>query len=103
MSDGEIVKAVLEDLHKLMDIQEEPEFTIVSRWKEAMPQYLVGHGERIAAAKNEVQDALPMVQIAGGSFEGFGLPACVDQGKAAAKLLLERFVAESLSMEGTAK
>lgn len=103
LSDGEIVKAVLEDLHKLMDIQEEPEFTIVSRWKEAMPQYLVGHGERIAAAKKEVQDALPMVQIAGGSFEGFGLPACVDQGKAAAKLLLERFVAESLSMEGTAK
>lgn len=103
LSDGEIVKAVLEDLHKLMGIQGDPEFTIVSRWKEAMPQYLVGHEERIAAAKKEVQEALPMVQIAGGSFEGFGLPACVDQGKAAAKLLLERFAAEPLSMEGTAK
>lgn len=103
LSDGEIVKAVLEDMHKLMDIHGDPKFTVVSRWKEAMPQYLVGHGERVALAKKEVQDALPMVQIAGGSFEGFGLPACVDQGRAAANQLLERFTAESFSMEGTAK
>ena len=102
LSDKEIVKAVLEDLHKLLDIQGEPELTVVSRMKEAMPQYLVGHEERIATAKKELQDALPMVQIAGGSFEGFGLPACVDQGKAAANQLIGRFTAESISTEGNA-
>lgn len=99
LSDKEIVKAVLEDLHKLLDIQAEPEFTVVSRMKEAMPQYVVGHEERIALAKKELREVLPMVQIAGGSFEGFGLPACVDQGKAAASQLIEQFTAESFSRE----
>lgn len=99
LSDQEIVKAVLEDLHKLLDIQADPELTVVSRMKEAMPQYTVGHGERVALAKKELHEALPMVQIAGGSFEGFGLPACVDQGKAAADQLIEQFTAEPFSME----
>ncbi len=101
LSDSEIVKAVLEDLQKLLDIRESPEFTVVSRMKEAMPQYLVGHGERIALAKKEVQTALPMLQIAGGSFEGFGLPACVNQGKAAASQLIERFKALPSDLEET--
>ncbi len=35
-----------------MDITEDPEFTIVSRWKEAMPQYTVGHNERMKKAHN---------------------------------------------------
>ncbi|EIM05465.1 protoporphyrinogen oxidase [Planococcus antarcticus DSM 14505] len=103
LSDQEIVKAVLEDLHKLLDIQANPEFTVVSRMKEAMPQYIVGHVERVALAKKELLEALPMVQIAGGSFEGFGLPACVDQGKAAANQLIERFTAEPFSMEGNSQ
>lgn len=100
LSDGEIVKAVLEDLQKLLGVEGKPEFTVVSRMKEAMPQYLVGHDGRVAEAKKELHEALPMVQIAGGSFEGFGLPACVDQGKAAANQLIERFTAELLSVEG---
>ncbi|ALS79289.1 protoporphyrinogen oxidase [Planococcus kocurii] len=103
LSDGEIVKAVLEDLQKLLDIQLIPEFTVVSRWKEAMPQYLVGHDERVALAKKELQYAFPQVQVAGGSFEGFGLPACVDQGKAAATQLLKLFSAETPTTEGNTK
>ncbi|WP_142828778.1 protoporphyrinogen oxidase [Planococcus soli] len=103
LSDKEIVKAVLEDLNKLLNIQANPELTVVSRMKEAMPQYIVGHEERIALAKKELREALPMVQIAGGSFEGFGLPACVDQGKAAANKLIEQFTAEPFSMEGNSQ
>ena len=46
-TEEELVQLVLEDLRKTMDITEDPEFTVVSRWKEAMPQYTVGHNERM--------------------------------------------------------
>lgn len=46
-TEEELVQLVLEDLRKTMDITENPEFTVVSRWKEAMPQYTVGHNERM--------------------------------------------------------
>ena len=51
-TEEELVQLVLEDLRKTMDITEDPEFTIVSRWKEAMPQYTVGHNERMKSSQH---------------------------------------------------
>ncbi|RXI99904.1 protoporphyrinogen oxidase [Anaerobacillus alkaliphilus] len=81
-SDEEISNAVLADLNKTMQIDEKPEFTIIRRWKEAMPQYVVGHKQRMEELKEQLQKQLPGVYVAGGSFEGIGLPDCIDQGEA---------------------
>lgn len=89
LSDSEIEKVVLADLRKTTKIDGNPLFTIVTRWKQAMPQYVVGHKESIAAAKQEVHEAFPMVKLAGSSLEGLGLPDCIDQGKAAVSEVLE--------------
>ncbi|WP_075619885.1 protoporphyrinogen oxidase [Paenisporosarcina indica] len=89
LSDSELEKVVLADLRKTTKIDGDPLFTVVTRWKKASPQYVVGHKERIAKVKQEVQQAFPMVKIAGSSFEGLGLPDCVDQGKAAVGEMLE--------------
>lgn len=87
-SDEEIVKVVLEDLRKTMNITEEPEWAIISRWEEAMPQYTVGHKERIAASKEYMKKNLPGVFFGGGSYEGSGLPDCIDQGIVAVENVL---------------
>ena len=50
LSDDEIVKIVLDDLAKTMNITMDPELVVVSRWNDAMPQYTVGHKERMAKA-----------------------------------------------------
>ncbi|MCH1626837.1 protoporphyrinogen oxidase [Fredinandcohnia quinoae] len=88
-SDDEIIKVVLDDLNKTMDITEQPEFTVISRWKDAMPQYTVGHKERIEFVKKNVQEQLPGVYLAGSSYEGLGLPDCIDQGEAAVEQVLQ--------------
>ncbi|UYX53553.1 protoporphyrinogen oxidase [Bacillus thuringiensis] len=87
-TDEEIVQLVLEDLQKTMDITEDPEFTIVSRWKEAMPQYTVGHKERMKKLTTFMEKELPGVYLAGSSYAGSGLPACINQGELAAKHVL---------------
>ncbi len=89
LSDEEIINIVLKDLNKTMNITEKPEFSIVSRWKKAMPQYNVGHLEMMENVKNSLAKELPGVFLAGGSFEGVGIPACIDQGEKAAEKVLK--------------
>lgn len=85
LSDDEIVNIVMKDLNQIMDIKEKPEFFVVSRWNKMMPQYNVGHLEMMETVKNSLTEELPGVFLAGGSFEGVGIPGCIDQGENAVK------------------
>jgi len=87
-SDDEIIKVVLDDLNKTMDITASPEFSIVTRWKEAMPQYTVGHLDRLQSIDQAMQNELPGVFMAGASYRGLGIPDCIDQGEAAVEKVL---------------
>lgn len=81
--DHEIIAAVLEDLNKIMKIDKKPDFTVVSRWKEAMPQYNVGHQEKILEVNTKIMKSYPGMFLAGASYSGVGIPDCIDQGKMA--------------------
>ncbi|MBE4906722.1 protoporphyrinogen oxidase [Bacillus luteolus] len=87
-TDEEIIKVVLDDLTKTMDIDSQPEFTMVTRWKDSMPQYTVGHKERIENLKQHMRDELPGVFLAGSSYSGLGIPDCIDQGEEAVSHVL---------------
>ncbi|MDR7240585.1 protoporphyrinogen oxidase [Neobacillus drentensis] len=89
LSDDEIINIALRDLNKTMNITEKPLFHVVTRWKQAMPQYNVGHIERMKSVKESLAKELPGVFLAGGSYEGVGIPDCIDQGEAAVKKVLE--------------
>ena len=82
-SDEEIVDIALNDLNQTMDITQKPEFSIVTRWYDAMPQYKVGHKDRLNEITEQLKQHLPGVLLAGGSYRGIGLPDCIDQGEAA--------------------
>lgn len=88
MSDEEITKVVLRDLKKTMKITQEPEFSVITRWKNAMPQYTVGHKERIAEVRTAMDRKLPGVYLAGSSYEGVGVPDCIGQGEKAVEDVL---------------
>lgn len=89
LSDNEIQNIVLNDLNKIMNITQPPEFTVVTRWKDARAQYTVGHKERIHRIKESLRSELPGVFVAGASFEGLGVPDCIDQGEQAVVDVLE--------------
>ena len=88
LPDSEIEKIVLKDLGEILGLEGQPEFCIITRWKEDRPQYRVGHKEKILRAKQELHEQFPMIQLAGASYNGVGLPDCIDQGVAAMENIL---------------
>jgi protoporphyrinogen/coproporphyrinogen III oxidase len=97
LSDDRIIKIVLDDLKKTMDITMNPDFAIISRWKNSMPQYTVGHKQRLADILKHMKTDLPGVFLAGSSYGGVGLPDCIDQGEAAVKDVLEFLTGKDFS------
>ncbi|MGG1688102.1 protoporphyrinogen oxidase [Pseudalkalibacillus sp. NRS-1564] len=82
-SDEEIVQTVLNDLNQIMEIEGHPEFYRITRWRQSMPQYEVGHRNRIQTVISGIEKKMPGVFLAGASYNGVGLPDCIDQGEAA--------------------
>ena len=54
----------------------------VSRWGGALPQYLVGHRDRIARLRGELA-GLPGLALAGAALDGVGIAACMGSATAA--------------------
>ena len=92
LPDSEIEKIVLADLSKIIGIKGEPDFSVITRWKEDRPQYRVGHKQRIETARTELATKFPLVKLAGASYDGVGLPDCINQGrKAVTEILTDLF------------
>jgi oxygen-dependent protoporphyrinogen oxidase len=89
LSDDRIIQIVLDDLSRTMDIGMQPEFAVVSRWKDSMPQYTVGHKQRLETIRKHIKSELPGLFLASASYGGVGLPDCIDQGEEAVKDVLE--------------
>lgn len=85
LPDGELVQAVRADLRRVLGIAAEPVFAEITRWPDSMPQYPVGHRERIAAFREALRARMPGVFAAGAGFSGVGLPDCIAQGREAAE------------------
>lgn len=81
--DETIISKVRKDLKTISRIEDEPVYTQVSRWKQAMPQYGIGHATWMEHMEKEIQNQWPGLFFAGASYRGIGIPDCIDQGKQA--------------------
>ncbi|GLO65613.1 protoporphyrinogen oxidase [Oceanobacillus sp. E9] len=81
LTDEEITAIVLKDLNKVMKIKGEPLFHEVTRFKNARPQYHVGHLEIVHEVRHYVDHYLPGFILTGSSYDGTGIPDCIEHGK----------------------
>jgi protoporphyrinogen/coproporphyrinogen III oxidase len=103
MPDEEIVSEVLGELEQMLghvgrfDAFEgiagfgalgQPSRAVVTRYPDAFPQYLVGHLGRVAAMEAAAA-SLPALALAGSSYRGIGVPACVASGRRAGRLVAD--------------
>lgn len=87
-TDSEIVNIVRDDLSKMMKFYGDPDFSIVNRLPQSMPQYHVGHINKIKEIQEHIATTYPRLRITGVPFEAVGLPDCVAQAEEAAKSIL---------------
>ncbi|MDA8149072.1 MAG: protoporphyrinogen oxidase [Actinomycetota bacterium] len=83
LDDDELTTAVLAELGTIVPLSSGAIATSVTRWAGAFPQYAVGHLERMATIDGEIAD-LPGLALAGATYRGVGIPACIGTGREAA-------------------
>jgi oxygen-dependent protoporphyrinogen oxidase len=83
LNEGELLARVLRDLRDLLGIERAPLFAEVTKWERSMPQYHVGHLERVKRIETCLA-ALPGLVLAGNAYSGLGIPDCIRSGEAAA-------------------
>jgi protoporphyrinogen/coproporphyrinogen III oxidase len=88
LDDGPLVEAVLGDLAVTMALRGRPDEVRVTRWDASFPQYRPGHLDRVADIDADLAAAAPGLAVTGAAFRGLGVPACIRQGRAAARHLL---------------
>ena len=88
-SDDELVSIALKDMKGTVDISSEPDFAVVSRWPNAMPQYPVGHKRWLQDVNKRLTEEYPGIYLAGASYDGIGIPDCIRQGMEAAKKVMK--------------
>jgi oxygen-dependent protoporphyrinogen oxidase len=87
--DAELRALAHRDVAALLGIAGDPVLARVWRHPAAMPQYDVGHLDRLAAIEARL-DALPGLALAGGAYQGVGIADCVRSGEGAAERLVAR-------------
>ena len=88
--DDELIAIARRELARTLGLTTEPAQALVVRHPQALPQYEVGHVDRIAAARRAVKQVLPGVELAGNAYGGVGLPSCISGAHAAAERVLSR-------------
>jgi oxygen-dependent protoporphyrinogen oxidase len=87
-TDEELVEVALHDLADAIGLSVRPVDAHVQRWGGGLPQYAVGHLDRVAAIRAEV-GRLPGLAVCGAAYDGVGIPACIASGqRAAAEVLM---------------
>ena len=88
-SDAELVQTVLAEFRDILGLNPfaKPLFSRVFRWHLGMPQYTLGHLDRVALIEDRC-DRIPGFVIAGGSYRGVGVPNCIESGERAVSKIL---------------
>jgi oxygen-dependent protoporphyrinogen oxidase len=88
LDETEMATRVEADLRELLGIREDPCLIEVAKWERSMPQYEVGHLERVSDIE-KLAGELPGLALAGNAYRGAGIPDCVRSGEKAAEAMLK--------------
>lgn len=88
MPDGDLVRAVRSQLRDLLGVRADPLRVWVYRHDRGIPQYEVGHLERLARIEQGLR-ALPGVFLCHNAYRGIALNDCAREAKATAEAVME--------------
>jgi len=87
LADGPLVDLVRREIAGVIGARGTPVIVQIDRWAGAMPQYHVGHLDRVVTINDRLA-TLPGLAVAGAAYEGVGIPQVIASGQAAARVVL---------------
>jgi oxygen-dependent protoporphyrinogen oxidase len=84
LEDGRLIEAVRLEFEAAVPMPSPPDASGVVRWLRAMPQYEVGHLDRVEGIERAL-DVTPGIFVAGSAYRGVGIPDCIRQAGEAAE------------------
>jgi oxygen-dependent protoporphyrinogen oxidase len=97
--DRELAELASADLAEATGVRGPPADVRVTRWGGGLPQYSVGHLDRVARIRAEVA-GLPGVAVCGAAYDGVGIPACIGSAGLAADQVLAYLEASAAAAAG---
>jgi oxygen-dependent protoporphyrinogen oxidase len=88
LDDGQLIAAVLKDLSTTMGIAAKPYFTRLIRHARGIPQYTLGHPERLDRIDARIAER-PGLYLSGNSYRGISVNACIEEAPGIAEDVLE--------------
>lgn len=85
--DASVAAAAIADLGRALGRLPEPVQWHVQRWGGALPQYEVGHLDRVAVVDRAIA-AVPGLEVCGAAYRGVGVPAVIGSAQDAVRRLL---------------
>ncbi|MEG0267989.1 MAG: protoporphyrinogen oxidase, partial [Carnobacterium sp.] len=89
LSNKEIEHSLLKDLGIILGVTEKPLFSIIKRWRDAVPQFTVTQEEDVQQAKQILLDEYPGIYIAGQGLAGSSINHCIQQANHIADQIVE--------------
>ncbi|MGK7378800.1 protoporphyrinogen oxidase [Planococcus sp. 1R117A] len=94
LSEAELAKVALHDIEKSLGIKADPTSVEVTGWKNLMPNYTMQHKSAVNALEVKMAELVPGIQLAGASYYGVGIGACIQNGKDLAEKIAEQLLAK---------
>ncbi|GEK59165.1 protoporphyrinogen oxidase [Marinococcus halophilus] len=76
----QIKQTALKDLKKSLHIDQQPTSLEVTNWEQLMPNYHIGHKSAVDQLERMLEEKYPGVYLAGASYYGVGIGACIQNG-----------------------
>lgn len=88
MTDQELLEVARNDVKVSLGIDDEPTVVNVAKWIDQMPRYDLAHNEALSVLVKDLEENYPNLLLAGCSYFGVGIGACIQNGKKTAERVL---------------
>lgn len=88
MSNEELTAVAREDIRLSLGIEAQPKIVNVTKWIDQMPRYDLAHNDALTVVVEDLKIRYPNVMLAGCSYFGVGIGACIQNGKKTAQQII---------------
>jgi len=88
LDDDTLKQLILREFQEVLGIEAQPFRVLIRRYPQSMPQYCVGHLDRVEAIEKSIKQ-IPGLHLTGNALRGVGIPDCIHQAEKVAEAIVD--------------